>query len=293
MIEVLRQGPLTTVQDLGRPGYAHLGVPPSGAADAWSLRLANRLVGNPEGAAGLEMTLGGLAARFRDPAWIALTGAPAEVHADRRPVDMDAPVRVGPGEVVTIGAPSRGVRTYLAVRGGIDVPPVLDSRSTDLLSGLGPRPLEPGAGLAVGPAAGLASIGVDLAPPREIPEDPVLRVVPGPRADWLAEDALTTLTGTTYTVSTASNRVGLRLDGPHVESDRAEQLPSEGLVTGALQVPPSGQPILFLTDHPTTGGYPVLAVVVRADLGAAGQLRPGTRVRFSLHAQGGRSVRSS
>jgi biotin-dependent carboxylase-like uncharacterized protein len=165
------------------------------------------------------------------------------------------------------------------VRGGVDVAPVLGSRSTDTLSGLGPAPLRAGDELPVGALAG-AEPFVDVAPVRAPSSSPVLRVLPGPRRDWLAPAAWTALTGAGWTVTTDSDRVGLRLGGPRLERARDGELPSEGLVPGAVQVPPDGAPVLFLADHPVTGGYPVLAVVASADLPAAAQLRPGDRVRF-------------
>ncbi len=212
MIEVVRPGLLATVQDLGRGGYAHLGVPHSGAADVPSLCLANRLVGNPEGAAGLEFTLGGAALRFHDAAWIAVTGAATPLSIGGRPYGLNAAAHVPRGAVVELGAPTAGVRTYLAVRGGLAVEPVLGSRSTDLLSGLGPPPLQPGDRLRFGgDAAGWPQ--VDVAPVRALPELPVLRVTPGPRDDWFAADALATLTRETYEVTQESKRVGVRLAG--------------------------------------------------------------------------------
>jgi biotin-dependent carboxylase-like uncharacterized protein len=262
------------VQDQGRAGYAHLGVPFSGAADRPSLCLANRLVGNPEDAAGLELTFGGAALRFEAAAWIAVTGAPLAM----RPGTMNAPCHVRAGTVVEFGTPSAGVRTYVAVRGGVEVPAVLGSRSTDLLSGLGPAPLSAGDRLPVGRTKGM--ITVDVAPGLEPEEEPVLRIVAGPRDDWF--ETLAPLGDVAYEVTAQSNRVGVRLDGPALTRRRQEELPSEGMVTGALQVPPNGLPIIFLADHPTTGGYPVAAVLAAADVPRAGQLRPGQRVRFRL-----------
>lgn len=272
MIEVVRPGPLATVQDLGRAGYAHLGVPFSGAADRVSLCLANRLVGNAEDAAGLELTFGGTALRFDAAAWIAVTGAPLSV----RPGTMNAPCHVTAGTVMEFGAPSAGVRTYVAVRGGIDVPSVLGSRSTDVLSGLGPAPLSAGDRLPLGRATGL--ITVDVAPGLSPEEEPVLRLAAGPRDDWF--ETLEPLISVAYEVTAQSNRVGVRLDGPALVRRRQGELPSEGMVTGSVQVPPNGLPILFLADHPTTGGYPVAAVLVADDIPRAAQLRPGQRVRF-------------
>ena len=275
--EVLSPGPLTTVQDLGRPGLAAVGVGRSGAADRGSLRLANRLVGNPEGAAALELTYGGLRIRFAAAATIALTGAPCPG------APMNGPVHVGAGQEIAIGMPGEGLRTYLAVRGGIDVPEVLGSRSTDLLSGIGPPVLEKGMRLPIGGRVD-GFPNVDHAPPRPL-GPAVLTVLPGPREDWFVADALNTLTESAYVVTKDVNRVGARLDGPELKRAVPEELPSEGVVCGALQVPPNGQPILFLADHPVTGGYPVIAVVVDADLDRAAQLRAGDAVRFRRAGQ--------
>jgi biotin-dependent carboxylase-like uncharacterized protein len=282
----MRPGPLATVQDLGRPGYGHLGVPRSGAADAGSLRLANRLVGNPEGTAGIELTMGGARLLFHAGAWAAVTGAAAVVGMRPQPEGdrsgMGAPFHIPAGSVLTISAPAAGLRSYLAVRGGFDVRPVLGSRSADLLSGLGPAPLRTGDVLKLHSADGLDDLVADFAPPPATATGRArLRVIPGPRDDWFAPGALRILFGTAYQVSTASNRTGLRLSGPALPRDRTDELPSEGLATGALQVPPDGQPILHLADHPVTGGYPVIAVVVSADIAVAAQLRPGEQLTFT------------
>jgi biotin-dependent carboxylase-like uncharacterized protein len=269
-IEVVRPGLLTTVQDRGRPGLAHLGVPPSGAADPAALELGNHLVGNPAGAAALEATLDGPVLRFDGPATVALTGA-----------RFLAPRHVRPGDVVEVGRCVHGVRAYVCVRGGIEAEPTLGSRSTDLLTGLGPAPLRAGDVLEVGAHAAQA-MGVEALSPREIPEEPVIRIRFGPRDDWFTPSALETLCSEPWRVSSASNRVGIRLEGPRLERARADELLSEGLVTGALQVPSSGQPILLLQDHPTTGGYPVIGVVRSDDVWLAGQLAPSQRVRFTV-----------
>lgn len=298
VLEVVRPGPLATIQDLGRPGFAHLGVPHSGAADAASLRRANELAGNPAGAAGLELTLGRGVLKLHRDAVLAVTGAPArltlsgQASGPEREVDTGSPVTVPAGSVLRVGPPAAGLRSYLAVRGGISSPAVLGSRSADLLSGLGPRPLRPGDLLAVG-GAGAAPGGAAsmAAPATRVPgaaglhaahAAAELRVIAGPRGDWLEPGALATLTSAVFEVLPASNRTGLRLAGPPLRHARVAELPSEGLVTGAIQVPGDGQPILLLADHPATGGYPVLAVVVTADIGPAAQLRPGQRVRFAL-----------
>lgn len=279
MIEVVRPGPLATVQDLGRPGLGDLGVGRSGAADRRSLQLANRLVGNPESAAGIEVTLGGLVLRFARSALVGLAGAPCPARVDDRAVDMYAPVPVRAGQTLHLGAPTVGLRTYLAVRGGIDVPPVLGSRSTDTMAGLGPDPLTAGVRLPIG-ADSVADPVVDHAPQRSYADSAVLRVVPGPREDWFVDGAIETLCSAAYTVTRDCDRVGMRLDGPALTRRVSDELKPEGTVLGALQVPPSGQPILFLADHPVTGGYPVIAVVCDDDLHLAAQARPGHRLKF-------------
>lgn len=288
-LEILAPGPLATLQDLGRPGLAPVGVGRSGAADRRSATLANRLVANPEGAACVEATYGGLAVRARRPLLVAVTGAPCPLTVDGRPAPANAPVHLDTGAELRLGVPHSGLRTYLAVRGGIAVPAVLGSRSTDLLSGLGPAPLSAGTVLPVGPPP-TAFPCVDLAPvpPVAPPQDRelTLRVVPGPRADWFTEGALAALLTCPYLVGAASDRVGMRLEGPVLDRAVDAELPSEGMVPGALQVPPSGQPTLFLADHPVTGGYPVIAVVVRADVDRAAQARPGQPLRFTTAGAG-------
>jgi biotin-dependent carboxylase-like uncharacterized protein len=283
VIEVVRAGPLTTVQDLGRPGLAHLGVGRSGAADPGSLRLANRLVGNAEGAACLEITFGNFEARFDQAATVALAGAPCPVSVSGREKFMHGPIQLIRNDRLTVGVPTAGVRTYLAVRGGIAVEPVLGARSTDVLSGVGPAPVAAGMRLPLGDDATDVPC-VDLAPVPPIPAEIVLRVLPGPRDDWFTPAALTTLTSQPYQVSPQSNRVGIRLTGPALHRSRSGELAPEGMVAGAVQVPPSGEPVVFLADHPVTGGYPIIAVVVEADIGLAAQARPGQSVRFPLGA---------
>jgi biotin-dependent carboxylase-like uncharacterized protein len=279
VLTVLTAGMLATVQDRGRPGWASIGVTRSGAADHAAAGLANRLLGNDPSAAVLEVTAGGLGVRAERTLLVAVTGAPAPVTVDGRPAPFDAPLTLWSGQVLALGLPPVGLRTYVGVRGGIDVPPVLGSRSTDTLSGLGPARLAPGDRLPVGTLAAEEPF-VDVAAVRAPSSRPVLRVLPGPRRDWLAPGAWTALTGRDWTVTADSDRVGLRLSGPALERARTDELPSEGLVPGAVQVPPDGAPVLFLADHPVTGGYPVLAVVRTADLPAAAQLRPGDVVRF-------------
>ncbi|MFI6289694.1 biotin-dependent carboxyltransferase family protein [Streptomyces sp. NPDC051018] len=279
-IAVVRAGALTTVQDRGRPGHAHLGVPRSGALDPSAAGLVNRLVGNPEGAAVLETTLNGCAVRPRRAVVVAVGGAPCPVTVDGRPVAWGAPVRVAAGSLLEAGRAASGVRTYLAFAGGIAVDPVLGSRSTDLLSGLGPPPLSEGAVLPLGTPEGPPPPVGEAVPWPGAPSELALRIRFGPRADWFTRGALRTLVSGAYRVSAASNRIGLRTEGPALERARGGELPSEGMVLGAVQVPPDGCPVVFLADHPTTGGYPVVAVVDERDLGAAAQAVPGTPIRF-------------
>ena len=282
-LEVLAPGPLSTVQDLGRPGWAALGVGRSGAADRGALRLANRLVGNAEDAGAVVATLGGLVVRSTADAVVAVTGAPAPLRVGGRPRSTHTAVFVRAGEEVELGTPAAGLRSYLAVRGGVLVEPVLGSRSADLLSGLGPAPLRAGDRLPVGapPAAPVPVVDV-AAVTAPTGEDVVVRAVAGPRADWFAPTALRVLAETRWRASGDSDRVGVRLEGGRLERARAGELPSEGMVPGALQVPPSGQPVLLLADAPSTGGYPVVAVLVAADVDRAAQLRPGQGLRIRL-----------
>ncbi len=279
-LEILAAGPLTLVQDLGRPGLAHLGVGRSGAADRRSHALANRLVANPADRATLEITMGGFAARVHGGGVVvALTGADASPRIDRIPFGINSIRRLEDGDVVTLGIPRAGLRTYLAVRGGIAVAPVLGSRSHDTLSQIGPAPLQPGDIVTVGPTPeGFPEL--DQAPAPHITAAPVqLRVVPGPRDDWFDDPDV--LVRTAWAVSGHSNRVGVRLTGPPLSPRwNGRQLPSEGTVRGAIQVPPSGQPVILGPDHPVTGGYPVIGVVADSDTDTLAQLRPGQSVRL-------------
>ncbi|WP_406859630.1 biotin-dependent carboxyltransferase family protein [Streptomyces sp. HUAS MG47] len=277
---VVRAGALTTVQDQGRPGHAHLGVPRSGALDPGAARLVNRLVGNPDGAAVLETTVTGCAVRPRCDVTVAVGGAPCPVTVDGRPAAWGTAVRVPAGAVLDVGATVRGVRSYLGFGGGVAVEPVLGSRSADLLSGLGPAPLSEGAVIPLGAGGAVVRGAVDAPPWPGPPDVLVLRARLGPRDGWFSREAVRAFASATYRVSAASNRIGLRTEGPALERAVPGELPSEGMVWGAVQVPPDGRPVVFLADHPTTGGYPVIAVVREDDVAAAAQARPGTAVRF-------------
>ena len=286
-VTILRTGPLTVLKDAGRPGRAGQGVAPSGAVDRAAYARANALVGNPPGLAVLECTLGGLRIRFDAPAVIALTGTDAVLTVDGVRTGIDEVVRVDAGAEVGVTVPRAGLRSCLAVRGGFDVPPVLGSRSTDQL-GIGPAKPAAGDVLPIGPPGTVppigppAEAGPSAGPPAEAGAGEPLDVDLGPRDDWFTAEAVRTFLSAEYTVTPASNSVGLRLDGPPLARARTEELPSEGVVRGSVQVPPDGRPIVFQADHPVTGGYPVAAVVVAADVDRAAQARPGQAVLIRL-----------
>lgn len=279
---VLESGPLTTVQDSGRVGHAHLGVPRAGFLDVPAAHLANRLVANPESTPLLEVTAGGFAARFDRAVSVAVTGALVPVTVAGRPVHHGQPVVVPAGRVLRLGRSTAGLRAYLAVAGGLAVPTVLGSASHDVLSGLGPAPLCVGDLLALGSPHGPVT-AVDVPGRVQGPGEPVVRIglLPGPQRDWFAPVA--TWQTAVWTVGQDSNRVGLRLTGPGVprRAGRSAEMTTEPMVLGAVQVPPSGQPVVFLADHPTTGGYPVVGVVPRADLAVLAQRAPGQQVQFT------------
>ena len=277
-LTVLQTGPLCTVQDRGRPGYASIGVGRSGAADRLSHDAANRLVGNNSDAATLEVTFGGLKLRAEFDAVVAVTGAHVICRVDGTVHGLNSTLVVRAGHVLELTTPTWGLRSYLAVRGGIDVPAVLGSRATDTMSGLGPAALSAGDVVAVGNGSGEWP-AADFVPPPS--SRATLHVTFGPRENWFTEHARSLLLEQPWTVTPDTDRVGIRLDGSEPLARAIDsELASEGMVLGALQVPPSGQPVLFLADHPVTGGYPVIAVVTAADVSAAAQLTPGTQIRF-------------
>lgn len=287
-------GPLSLIQDLGRTGYAHVGVPNSGAADREAHRLANRLVGNQETAATIETTFGGLHLTSTTPVLVSVTGAPTTVLIDGTPVGINGYLTLPAGGDLHVAAPTHGARNYVAVRGGFGVPPVLGSRSTDTLTGLGPAPLTDGTTLPIGNLA-QEWPPVMTAPTRYRDHDGerLLEIIAGPRAEHLAN--IGQLTRGLWEVTPDSNRVGLRLrrskkisageESEGVEPrlvyrEDATELASEGVPHGAIQVPPEGNPVLFLADHPVTGGYPVVALLTPSALDMAAQLTAGMRVRF-------------
>jgi len=284
MIRVLSPGLLTTVQDLGRPGFGAFGVPSGGAADAHALRLGNLLLGNDEGAAALEATLAGPALLFEEESLVVLAGAPFAARLDGEAVVPWSAVEVPAGGRLDVGRATSGARACVCIRGGIDVAPVLGSRSTDVATGFGGFS---GRALAAGD---LLEVGCPTAPPRGGRVDAVharwtgprrlLRVTPGPQEEWFTPEAVAAFLARPFRVSASSSRTGVRLEGEPLAAP-LRSLVTEGVVAGAVQVPPGGLPIVLLVEHPSTGGYPKIANVISADLSALAQLRPGDEVRFS------------
>lgn len=293
-LRVLSPGIQSLIEDLGRQGHSALGVSAAGALDRASLRRANRLVGNSPSAAAIETVSGGLKVQAVGDQVLAVAGAPSDLSVltpsdadsgeaeQRRTVPVAAPFALLDGEILTIGVPEAGFRSYLAVRGGVASEPVLGSRSTDTMSGIGPPPLAAGQLLPVGSETESGVVGSpELQPdyPRGVT---VLDIVPGPRADWFDQAALDSLCGQDWTVTPESNRVGMRLQGTPLQRSRTGELPSEGTVAGAIQMPLEGLPVLFLADHPITGGYPVIGVVVDHQLDLAAQVPIGGTIRFRI-----------
>lgn len=286
-ITVLDPGLLTLVQDAGRPGNAAIGVSPSGAADRTALRRANRAVGNDDGAAAFETLNAALVVRAEQDLTVSLAGtdASAEIRdpggAQRTPPAGERAFSVRRGETLRVAPATQGMRGILAVRGGLVATRVLGSASHDSLSGVGPAPLVAGDALAIGDATKASR---DARRPVSIPrfpgEETLLRFVAGPRGDWFSPEAFDSMVSQQWRVSPNSNRVGLRFDGAPLKRVRHDELPSEGTVRGSIQVPPNGLPVLFLADHPVTGGYPVIGTVIDADTDLSAQLRPGSKVRF-------------
>lgn len=280
MIQVLEPGLFTTAQDLGRCGLGHLGVPTAGAADVFSLRVANRLVGNPDDAVALEMTGQGAVLRFDADASIALTGGEVEATLDGQPLPMYQTVLIHAGAGLNVGRILNGFRTYLALGGGLALPKVLGSASSDTLANLGPAPLAAGMQIPVGSQT--EAPGFYLRAPPRFGATVALRVLPGPQEDWFTAAAHAALQAGEYKVLPQSDRAGLRLAGGALARSRTEELASMGMVAGAIQIPSSGQPIVLLSNHGATGGYPVIANVISADLCVLAQSPPGARITFSL-----------
>ena len=280
MIEIVRAGPLATVQDLGRPGWRDRGLSLCGALDEFALQAGNLLVGNAPGAAGLEFTLGAATLRFHADACIAVTGTDADASLNGRPLRpwWRQPVRAG--QTLQLAAPRERMRSYVAVAACLDLPLALGSLSTDLKGGFGGldgRALRDGDRLPLNPLPTLPAGKVGMRPPDWTP---TVRVLPGPEHDVFTTAAREAFWAADWTVTPQSNRMGYRLAGPVLARERGEELASHGVLPGVIQVPPSGQPIVLLADAQTTGGYPKIAVVIRADLWKLGQLRLGARLHF-------------
>jgi len=285
MIMVEEPGLLTTVQDLGREGFGPLGISASGAADPVALRVGNRLLGNSPAAPALEATLAGGAWRFDADTWIALTGSDFGATLDGASVSTWSVHPVSAGQLLKMPSTRSGARCYLCVSGGIDVPLVLGSASTHVLSGLGGfegRPLKKGDVLRTGPSRAPsarslnATLAAALAPRRS------LRVTPGLQSDWFAPASRAALIGQSWRVTEASDRMGLRLEGVSLHLRAPREMVTSGVAVGAIQVPPSGQPLIVFVEQQTTGGYPVIANVSAADLPSVGQLRPRDSIEFEV-----------
>lgn len=269
-----------TVQDHGRPGHAHLSVPPSGAFDRESHDFANRLVGNRIGAATLEMARATLQCTFDTEAIIAVTGAPTSIVIDGRQRETQRAIVVPARTPVLIATQHLGMRSYLAVRGGIATEAVLGSRSFDELSRIGTPPVETGSVLTVGSDADTTpAVARQVTPGVNLSDSVTFHIHRGPRWSYCANPQV--LLEEEYTVTGQLNRIGVRLAGPAIEWNTTDRLASEGMITGSIQIAADGQPIIFGPDHPTTGGYPVAAVLDEREIGTLAQLAPGTTVRFT------------
>lgn len=279
---VIRPGMLTTIQDLGRWGYQHSGVPVAGPMDSYSHRLANQLLGNATDAAALEITLIGPELEASEPTTCVVQGARFEVTVNGKPVDVGRPFVIPAGQRLRFGARQSGSRASVAVLGGFDLPTEFGSRSTSLVSGMGPfngRPLQAGDVLPVGlpPRATRVLNGRPL----PVPEGgAVLRVMRGPHDSRFTPAALEQLFTARFTITPQSNRMGYRLEGPPLLHSETADILSDATPVGSLQVPPSGHPILLMADRQTTGGYPKIGTVITADLSTAGQLAPGNWIEF-------------
>ncbi|HUC54982.1 MAG TPA: biotin-dependent carboxyltransferase family protein [Candidatus Cybelea sp.] len=294
VIRVLDPGLFTTVQDLGREGFGPMGVSPSGAADAISLRMGNRLVGNAEGEAGLEMTLLGGTFAFPEGAVLSLAGSDFGATREGKPVELWKALEAKPGQVLRVGPTRSGARCYLCVLGGIEVELFLGKASTHILSGLGGhegRALRKGDVLKIGThkwkGAGDWSAkfreGECMLSPRVmkiVEPRKVLRATDGPQSGWFSQGAKEIFYSSAYRVAEDSNRMGIRLQGPPIQGPAGGEMISEGVALGTIQVPEGGMPIILFVEQQTTGGYPKIANVVSADLHHLGQLRPRDEIRF-------------
>ena len=285
-VVVVKPGMLTTIQDSGRWGLQSRGVPVAGPMDAVSHRLANALVRNAPTAAGLEITLLGPELEFDDERVVAITGAHFDLSLDGRTMPSNAPFIVSAGARLRFGARRLGARAYLAISGGIAVPPTLGSRATHLISamgGIGGRAIRARDRLPLGDATGVPSAAGQSSPIVPLPDRHArIRVLPGPQAELFSSEALDVLQSAPYVIAQNSDRMGFRLEGPRLTHWRGADIISDATPLGVLQVPASGQPILLMADRQTTGGYPKIATVIAADIPIAGQLGPSDTITFAV-----------
>ena len=286
-MKILSPGPLSTVQDAGRFGYMRTGFSPSGAMDGYSMKLANILVGNLPGEGVIEMTMLGMTLSFDGDAVIALTGADMQPYKndEEDPLPLYTAIQVRKGDVIRMGAAAAGMRGYLAVAGGFDLPFVMGSLSTNLKCGLGGykgRKLQAGDEIPLRQTLDLGLIGArKAAPENRYKKEITVRVVLGPQEDYFTDKGIETFLGSRYTVSGQSDRMGVRLEGNKIENKNGVDIISDGIATGAVQIPASGTPIIMMADRQTTGGYAKIATVISADLKQMAQAAPGTKVRFA------------
>lgn len=281
-IKILQTGALTTIQDKGRFGYQKSGIGQAGAMDQEAYIAANRLAGNLPGVAVLEMTMQGATLQFTDKHLCALTGADMQAKLDGVPQERYKSFTVEAGQTLTLGFAQSGLRGYFAVQGGIDVPKVLGSRSTDVksrLGGLEGRALKKGDVLEVGESDGLPPIYTSLPVP-DYPDEVAVRAILGPQEDYFTEKGIADFFNTSYTVTPQSDRMGLRLEGAAIENKAGVDIVSDGITFGSVQVPANGMPIVLMADHQTAGGYAKIATVASADLSKLAQVKPGQKVRF-------------
>lgn len=280
-IAVIKPGLQSTVQDLGRNGYTHFGISASGAADRLSLQIGNLLVGNPESFAGIEMTLLGDTYKFKDEAFIALSGSEFEATLDGESIPWQKGFYVRAGQVLAVGPTKSGDRCYLSVRGGVDVPSYLSGKTTHVMSqmgGLNGRPLAKGETLHIGD---LSKVSQPIYLNEQLQMDSsILRITNGKQSDWFSDSTWDQFTSKPFTVSELSNRMGIRLTGNSIPSDQGNEILTEGIPLGGIQVPGGGDPIISFVEHQTTGGYPKIANVITADLCKVGQLKPGDQFKF-------------
>ena len=281
-LTILSPGPLSTIQDAGRFGAMGKGFSPGGAMDLEAMTLANLLVGNAPGVGVIEMTMLGITARFDCDCVIALTGADMSAWLNDRTVEPYCSISVHSGDVLSMKAAKSGMRAYLAVAGGFDLPVVMGSVSTNLKCGLGGfqgRRLRSGDELPLN-QSGTTYHPRRIAPPGNYPDSIPLRVLLGPQDDAFTKQGIDTFLGSVYTVTDKADRMGIRLSGEKIESKHGVDILSDGIAAGSVQIPASGTPIIMMADRQTTGGYAKIATVISADLSRAAQARPGTRIHF-------------